>query len=117
LNWLVVPIATPLWGMIGFSIGYCVHVVVGNLVLIVVADRLIPHARLLGRLVVPAVAGLITFIVGRWCSGWVSSLFTLLPALALLAATHALALLLLGKRQLQAALSLIPSIQRQKETA
>jgi PST family polysaccharide transporter len=111
LNWIVVPITTPMWGMMGFAVGYCVHVVVGNLVLIGVADRLVPHARLLRRFVVPAIAGCATFLVARLCANWVGSLLTLLPALLLLAATHVVTLLLLGKRGLKEALSLIPTIQ------
>jgi PST family polysaccharide transporter len=114
LNWAVVPITTPMWGMLGFSVGYCVHVVVGNLVLIVVADRLVPHARIVRRLLVPAVAGGVTFVVARLCADWVASLVTLLPALLLLAATHVLTLLLFGKRSLKEAFSLIPSIQQRK---
>lgn len=112
LNWLVVPLTTPRWGMMGFAVGYCVHVVVGNLALIVVADRLVPHSRVLRRLVVPAIAGGATFLVARLCASWVSSLWTLLPALLLLAATHVVVLLLIGKQGIKDALSLIPNIQR-----
>ena len=68
----------------------------------------------MSRLFVPAVAGCMTFVVARLCANWVSSLFTLLPTLALLAGTHVVTLLLIGKERLKEALSLIPSIQHKQ---
>lgn len=111
LNWIVVPITTPIWGMIGYSAGYCVHVLVGNLVLIVVAERLVPHVRLLRRLVVPTIAGGAVFLAARFgCAAWVQSPLTLIAALLLLAAVHVGVVLLVGRKSLKEALTIIPGV-------
>ena len=49
LSWVGVLYATPRWGMIGFALGYCVHVVVGNLAILWVLRMLVPEAKVLRR--------------------------------------------------------------------
>jgi O-antigen/teichoic acid export membrane protein len=112
LNWIVVPITTPLWGLAGFSIGYSVHVVVGNLLLVVLADKLVPHARLLHRVGAPAVAGAAVFAVARFlCAGWVHGLAQLVLAMLLLAVVHVAVLHVIDRRALLQALTLVPGIK------
>ncbi len=64
LNWIVVPIATWKWGFNGFVLGYCVHVVVGNVALLLVLPAAIPQARLVRPLVAPALGGLAVATLG-----------------------------------------------------
>jgi O-antigen/teichoic acid export membrane protein len=46
---LIVPFTTPRWGTVGFAIGYCIPVVIGNIGMLVVLKKLIPQARLWPR--------------------------------------------------------------------
>ena len=63
LNWMVVPVTTWRFGMNGFVLGYCVHVVVGNLLVLYVARKEVPEARLLRQLVGPALGALAAAVV------------------------------------------------------
>jgi lipopolysaccharide exporter len=65
LNWIVVPIATWKWGMNGFVLGYCVHVVVGNVLLLLLLPRVLPGVRLFRPLLAPALGG-----IGVATLGW-----------------------------------------------
>jgi PST family polysaccharide transporter len=83
LAWLVVPLTTPKWGMIGFVAGFCVHVVVGNIAVIVVVRKLIPQARLWPSVrasLVGAVASgaLARLVFAPHAAGWL----TLIPSIA-----------------------------------
>jgi len=64
LNWIVVPITTWRWGFSGFVLGYCVHIVVGNLAVLGVVRRQIPEVRILVPLRAPALAALGAAAVG-----------------------------------------------------
>lgn len=64
LNWIVVPLTTWRWGMSGFILGYCVHIVVGNLAVLWMVRREIPEMRILEPLRAPALAGLGTAAFG-----------------------------------------------------
>ncbi len=64
LNWIAVPIATWKWGFGGFALGYCVHVVLGNLALLLVLPSLSPGMRLLRPLVAPLLGGLAVAALG-----------------------------------------------------
>jgi O-antigen/teichoic acid export membrane protein len=46
---VLVAIMTPRWGTLGFAIGYCIPVVLGNCVVAVILQRLVPEARLWPR--------------------------------------------------------------------
>jgi O-antigen/teichoic acid export membrane protein len=113
LNWIVVPFTTVRWGTIGFALGYSVHVVVGNLVIIALASRLIPHARLLRRLWSPALAGIVVYLLARnvLASRAVDGIHFVVSA-ASLAAVHVAVLLLLDRRAILDALKIVPSAER-----
>ena len=112
LNWIVVPLTTARWGTLGFAVGYSVHVVVGNLVIIALASRLIPHARLLRRMWSPALAGVVVYLAARFvlAAQAVDGLHFVLSA-GLLLAVHAAALFLFDRRGILDALRIVPGAE------
>lgn len=66
LNWIVVPLTTARWGAIGFIAGNCVHVVVGNALVLWLAPRFLPGLRLARAFVGPIVGGALVFGLARW---------------------------------------------------
>ncbi len=64
LNWLVVPFTTLRWGFNGFVLGYCVHIVIGNLALLLVLPRVIPEARILRSLAAPGAGAVLVAVLG-----------------------------------------------------
>lgn len=97
INWVSVLIATEFARTpFAFGVGYSVHVVLGNLAVIVILRRMLPEARPLRR-ILPAVlgmalvAGLGRFLLYPWLQGGVS---LALGVVALAAAFLGLALLL-----------------------
>jgi len=75
LNWSVVLLTTPKWGLLGFVGGYTVHVVVGNLAVIVVLVKLIPNARIWPRVRASVVGALAIwaaghFLIKPWANNW-----------------------------------------------
>jgi hypothetical protein len=65
---------TPLWGAVGFAIGACVPMVLGNFVVIAILKRLLPDARLWPRTRALILGGLVVGVVGRfalcpWATG------------------------------------------------
>jgi hypothetical protein len=113
LNWAVVPITTTLWGMFGFALGYAVHVVAGNLLLVVLADKIVPHARLLRRVAAPALTGGLTFVAAKYgCTDWVHGPFQLVSAIVGLIVLHLGTLLVIDRRAFVEALSIMPAIKK-----
>lgn len=71
LNWIVVPITTHFWGMQGFAYGFIVHVIVGNLAVVIMLRRWLPEARLWSRIRGSLVAAVGTAVVSQlWLSPW-----------------------------------------------
>jgi O-antigen/teichoic acid export membrane protein len=71
LGWTVaigvlVSILTPRWGAFGFAIGYCVPMVIGNAIVIVVVRRLVPGLSLWPRVRALIVGSLSIALVGRF---------------------------------------------------
>lgn len=94
LNWVVVLFATPRWGMIGFSAGYIVHVIVGNLAVVFILRKLIPEAVIWPRVRASILAGAVTAALGYFVlSPWAS---TLPSFIASIVASVAAFLLVLG---------------------
>jgi PST family polysaccharide transporter len=73
LNWVAVFIATPRWGMMGFTIGFCTHVIVGNLGVVWMLKKLIPDAVIWPRLRASILAGFGAAGAGRLLDGWVGA--------------------------------------------
>lgn len=69
VNWSAVLLTTPLWPeehkVLGFSIAYASHVVVGNVAVLIVLRRKFPKIRLLRRVIGPLLGGLAVAAVGR----------------------------------------------------
>src|SRR5690606_30612471 len=89
LNWLVIPFAAR-YGMFGFTLGYVVHVVVGNLAVIYVIKRLVPELRLFRRLWASAIAGVVTGVVGRFfVASWAGTVLGFIGGVGLLLLVYA----------------------------
>lgn len=71
LNWIGVIVATPHWGMLGFTVGFSVHVVLGNLGVVWMLKKLIPEAVIWPRVRASILAGAVSAVVGRLLDGWV----------------------------------------------
>ena len=97
INWVSVMIATEFARTpFAFGLGYSVHVVLGNLAVIVILRRVLPEARPIRRLLPAAlgsvlIAGLGRFLLYPWLQGGVS---LALGVVALAAAFLGLGLLL-----------------------
>lgn len=65
LNWIVVPLTTWKWGLEGFILGSCVHVVAGNAAVLWLLRREIPEMRILAPLWAPALGAM-----GSALTGW-----------------------------------------------
>jgi PST family polysaccharide transporter len=63
---LCVALLTPRWGSLGFAIGYCVPMVLGNLIVVVILKRLVPDARLWPRVRALIVGGCAVALVGHF---------------------------------------------------
>jgi O-antigen/teichoic acid export membrane protein len=109
LAWAAVPLTTPRWGIQGYTYGYCLHVVAGNVMMLALTPRLVPHARIFSRLVSPAVAGVLVFVVGRYSlSTWANSGPRFIAAILGLVVVHLGTLGLLDLRGTLKSLSLLP---------
>jgi hypothetical protein len=90
-----------------------VHVILGNLVVIVLMTKLIPGVRLARRLWNPmlsgAAAGGVGYLTAGWVHGGLSFVAAVVGTLLAFTATH----LFLDYRGLREALSLVPSRQHE----
>jgi O-antigen/teichoic acid export membrane protein len=71
---VLVALLTPRWGALGFAIGFCIPVVLGNALVLVILKRIVPDARLWPRtraliLGCLAVAALGRFVLAPLCNG------------------------------------------------
>ncbi len=106
LNWIATPIGTR-WGMIGFAAAYSVHVVVGNLAVIVVLVRIIPNTRIWPRVRAALVAcSAIAWISDRWLDP--RSALSLTAAIVALLAAYVGIVFLLDGRGFLDALRIVP---------
>lgn len=108
LNWIVVPFAAR-YGMLGFTIGYIVHVVVGNGAVIIAIKYLVPEFRVMRRLWASIVAFGITVAVARlFVSPWAGSFFGFIGGVLALLLLYVTAIVLLDRRGAADALSIVP---------
>jgi teichuronic acid exporter len=63
---ILVAITTPRWGMVGFAIGYCIPMVLGNMVVMVILKQLVPNAKLWPRTRAFLLGGLAVALFGRY---------------------------------------------------
>lgn len=110
LNWVVVPLVGARWGAVGFAFAYCTHVVLGNLVVIALTSRLIPHARLLRRLWSPALGGAVVYGLAKYVfAARVDGALEFAGAIVALVLAHAASLLILDRRGVIDACMLVPN--------
>ncbi|HMK64274.1 MAG TPA: oligosaccharide flippase family protein [Thermodesulfobacteriota bacterium] len=109
LNWICVVYATPRWGITGFAVGYCLHVVLGNVALLILIRWVVPGTQVLKKIWPGALAGAGVFILSSFTASWVTSLGRL--ALIGLAdfILFGIIMLPLNYQEVKAALSLLPS--------
>jgi O-antigen/teichoic acid export membrane protein len=113
LAWVLVPIATPLWGALGFAVGYAVHVVVANGALMALTPRLVPHARLHRRLWASTLTVGADYLLARWLlAPHARDVGGFVGCTAALLLFHIGALLLLDRSGVRAALRLIPGAEQ-----
>lgn len=111
LNWLVVVLATPRWGMIGFAAGYSVHVIVGNIVVIIVMIKLIPGVRFARRIWAPLLAGGVLWFICRLVAPLLTDVPTLVGGLVASLAIFALVMFIVDRQGLRDAVAMVPKQQ------
>ena len=99
-NWIAVVIAlriapTPM----AFAVGYCLHVVIGNAIVVLYVRRLLPDARLWPRVRASLVAAVAMALLVRATNpaAWVTGPFTLIVAVLGAVASFALVVLLVDR--------------------
>jgi len=114
LNWIVVLIATPRWGLVGFAAGYCVHVVVGNIAILVVLLYVIPGVRTTRRLLSSVGAGLAVFGVGYYIGPHAMTAIRFIGATLLCLVIYAALLYVLDRKGFREAIELVPLKSKKK---
>jgi O-antigen/teichoic acid export membrane protein len=109
LNWIVVLIATPRWGMIGFAAGYCVHVVVGNIAVLVVMLYIIPGVRMARRVASSVLAGAAVFGFSRWIGPMATTTPRFIGVVAATLVVYAAALFIVDRRGILDVIAMVPS--------
>jgi len=113
LNWIVVPLTTPRWGAIGFAAGYSVHVVVGNLLIVALASRLVPHTRLLRRVWSPLLSGTLSYFLARYVfAARATDALHFVGYAGLLLVAYAVVLLAVDRRGILDAFKIVPKLDR-----
>lgn len=109
----LVPLTTPRWGAVGFAIGYCVPMILGNCLMLVVLKKMIPDARFWRRTRAAVVGGAVVATLGlRWLSAWATGPFQLVVAVLLEATAFVACVILLDRSLVNDALSILPSRRR-----
>ena len=109
LNWLVVTLVTPHWRLLGFVAGYSVHIVVGNVALMIILIQVIPGIRLWRRVWAPLLAATAVFFLGRFLAPAIDNLWAFVGSTALCFVTYLALVTLLDFRGVRDCISLIPS--------
>lgn len=108
INWVAILIATPRWGMIGFALGFTVHVVVGNIFAIIIGLKMFPGIRFARRFYSSIVGGgavwALAHAMNAWVSGWPSLVVATIACLAAFAAVQ----LIIDRRGVKDAMMLVP---------
>jgi O-antigen/teichoic acid export membrane protein len=106
---VLVPLTTPVWGALGYSIGYCLPVVIGNCGVLYVLKRQLPQIRLWTRLRASIIGAVATATVGWYVlAPWATAPVKFIVAVLVEAAVFVSTLVLLDRSSVQDALSLLP---------
>ncbi len=110
LAWVAVLITTPRWGMPGYAYGYCLHVIVGNVLMFCLTPRLVPHSRVFSRLLAPLLGGLGVYVTAKYaCASWAQTPATFIAAVLLLVLVHLAILALVDRKRLIQSFALLPA--------
>ena len=91
LNWIAVTVTMQFTrSAFTFALGYCIHILFGNLAVVFVVKRLIPEAKLWPRIRAGMLCALVTGLVARglllpWAQGVVSLTAAVLAAITVFA--------------------------------
>jgi O-antigen/teichoic acid export membrane protein len=105
---LIVPFTTPRWGAVGFAIGYCVPMVIGNIGMIIVLKKLIPQARLWPRARASIAGGIAVASIGHYIlAPWAQGPFAFVASVLLSAVVFLGIVLALDRSAVEDALTLV----------
>jgi O-antigen/teichoic acid export membrane protein len=105
---LFVMFTTPRWGALGFAIGSCIPMVLGNALLFYVARRIFPEARLWPRVRSAIVGGAVVAVVGKYAlSGWAYGALRFTIAVLLLGALFSVVVVAIDRSLLADALQIL----------
>jgi len=84
---VLVPLLTPRWGALGFAVGYCIPMVIGNGVVVLILKKLVPEAHLWPRTRALLVGCAAVMLLGRYvllgvCNGPLSLTACVVASLA-----------------------------------
>ncbi|MDQ3034542.1 MAG: oligosaccharide flippase family protein [Myxococcota bacterium] len=109
-TWIVVPIATVRWGLIGFTAGYVSVMVLGAVLIVWLARRFLPRTRILQPFVAPAIAAALILALGRWLlAPWTTGPWTLAAAVLAEVLIFTAIVAALDRATLRALRSLLPA--------
>jgi O-antigen/teichoic acid export membrane protein len=116
INWVAVTVTMHYAkGALAFSLGYCVHIIVGNLAVVFVVKRLIPQAQLWARIRASLAAAVVAAAAGHWAIlRWTSGPVTLVAAILAEAAIFACVLALLDRSALR---EMLAQVRRRPKSA
>ena len=107
LLFVLIPVLTPLFGTIGFAVGYGLTVVIGNFVAIFLAERVVPGVCVIRRLIGPAFSCMVATAAGRLVEKHVGSAATLIIAIVGQAMLYLTTLFLVDREALREIRSLL----------
>ena len=111
ITWIAAPIAALQWGMTGLAVGFCSHVVIGNVVVLVVMRRVFPSVRFWTR-IRASLAGCVAVVAaGRLVlAPFVTGIPSFALAAAVLAAVYAAVVWTVDGRILLQAFAVVPGV-------
>jgi O-antigen/teichoic acid export membrane protein len=111
ITWIAAPIAALQWGMTGLAVGFCSHVVIGNIVVLVVIRRIFPSVRFWTRIRAPLAGCVAVIAAGRLVlAPLVTGIGSFALAAAVLAAVYAGVVWAIDRRGLVRAFSVVPGV-------
>jgi O-antigen/teichoic acid export membrane protein len=110
---LIVPLTTPRWGALGYAVGYCLPVVIGNCLVLYVLKLQIPGLRVWKRLRASIVAAATVAVAGRYgLTRWANDPLHFTVAVLATVLLFALVMALLDRSSVKDALLLLPKKSR-----
>jgi O-antigen/teichoic acid export membrane protein len=82
----LVALTTPRWGALGFAVGYCIPMVLGNVVVVYVLKQLVPSVKLWPRIGALLAGAAAVAIAGRLAVPWIGGVLSLVVAVVASAA-------------------------------